>query len=639
MPNYFKDNDDLRYYFDRGIDWEPLIRLTEYEYQAEGAFSSAEEAARFYREVAELVGEFSANEIAPHGAEIDRQGVTMENGEAKPPAAMETIFRKIADLELHGMCLPRELGGMNCPVLLYFMTSEMIGRADVSVLGHHSFHGGLAMAMLIFSIREGTTRFDADGTRILETRWSDYIEEIRTGKSWGSMDITEPHAGSDMAQLRSVGEQDEDGQWYVSGEKTFITSGHGRFHFVIARTEKTEKTTDEEDPFRGLGGLSMFIVPAYHDDEDGKRTRTVEVARLEEKLGHHGSTTTALVFDRAPAELIGERGQGFHHMLTLMNNARVGVGFECLGLCEAAYRAAKAYAEERPSMGKTIDRHEMIADYLDEMRTDIQGIRALAVWAAYHEELAEKLRIGAQFGGRGGMSAAEMEREAKRRKRLSRRATPLLKYIAAEKAVEISRRGLQIHGGNGYMREYPAEKLVRDALVLPIYEGTSQIQSLMAMKDALGAVIDNPGRFVRRAARNRWRSVSARDPLERRVAKLNVLADGATRFLIRKTAQNKLGSVTDQPINEWPSQFTKNWDPKKDFAFAMLHAERMTRLLTDELIAEIFLEQATNHPERREVLERHLERAEPRCRYLVDEITTTGDRLLDRLGPDRVAGG
>ncbi|MBW2465076.1 MAG: hypothetical protein JRH11_25730 [Deltaproteobacteria bacterium] len=172
---------------------------------------------------------------------------------------------------------------------------------------------------------------------------------------------------------------------------------------------------------------------------------------------------------------------------------------------------------------------------------------------------------------------------------------------------------------------------MRDALVLPIYEGTSQIQSLMAMKDALGAVIDNPARFVRRAARNRWRSVSARDPLERRVAKLNVLSDGVTQFLIRKTAQNKLGSVTDQPINEWPSRFMKNWDPKKDFAFAMLHAERMTRLLTDELIAEIFFEQATNHPERREVLERHLERAEPRCRYLADEITTTGDGLLERL--------
>ncbi len=629
MANFFKDNEDLQYYMREGIDWEPLVRLTEFDYRAKDAFKDPKEAVEFYREIAEMVGEFTANEIAPHAAKIDREGVELVDGEPKQPAEFEAIFRKIAALELHGMTIPRELGGMNCPLLLYFMNSEMMGRADVSVLAHHSFHGGMAMAMLIFSIREGTSEIDAENARIVSTRWADYIEEIRSGKAWGCMDITEPHAGSDMAQLRTVGEQDEDGNWYVSGEKIFITAGHGKYHFVIARTEPQG---DLDDPFSGLGGLSMFLVPTYRENADGTRERIVQITRVEEKLGHHGSTTAALLFDRAPADLIGKRGEGFKHMLTLMNNARVGVGFECIGICEAAYRAAIAYAEERPSMGKTIDRHEMIADYLEEMKTDIQAVRAMAVWAAYHEEIAQKFLLGARFGGsQSGMSAEEMEREAKRRQRLSRRATPLLKYLASEKAVQMARRCVQIHGGNGYMNEYPAEKLLRDAMVMPIYEGTSQIQSLMAMKDTLGGIMNSPQRFVRRAAQARWRSVSARDPLERRVAKINVLSDGVKQYLLRKTAGDKFRSVSDQPITEWPDKFLKNWDPKRDFAFAMLHAERLTKLLADEMVCEILLEQAQKHPHRREVLERYLERAEPRCRYWADEITTTGDRLLEEL--------
>jgi hypothetical protein len=188
------------------------------------------------------------------------------------------------------------------------------------------------------------------------------------------------------------------------------------------------------------------------------------------------------------------------------------------------------------------------------------------------------------------------------------------------------------------MEEYPAEKLLRDAVVMPIYEGTSQIQSLMAMKDTLGGVMKNPQRFVRSMAEARWRSVSARDPLERRVAKLNVLSGSVKQYLLRKTAGDKLRAVSDQPITEWPDAFLKNWNPKKDFAFAMLHAERITKLLTDELVCEILLEQTKKHPHRRELLERYLERAEPRCRYWADEISTTGTRLIESLSRREVEG-
>jgi alkylation response protein AidB-like acyl-CoA dehydrogenase len=637
MPNFFTDNEDLQFYVEKGIDWAPLVEITEYGFRAQDGYKTTAEAVAFYKQIAETVGEFTANEIAPYHLEIDREGVKLENGEAVYPPRLAGIFEAIGGLELHGMCLPRELGGMNVPLLVYFLNSEVMGRADVSTMGHHSFHGGIAMAMLVFSIHEGTTEFDREKLLITKTRWSEAIGEIARGEAWGCMDITEPNAGSDMAALRSVGEQDADGNWFVTGQKIFITSGHGKYHFVIARTEKPAAT---DDAFAGLKGLSMFLVPAYSDGESGRR-RTVTIDRIEEKMGHHGSVTAALNFDRAPAQLVGQRGEGFKYMLTLMNNARLGVGFECLGLCEAAYRQAKAYADERTSMGKPIARHEMLADYLEEMQTDIQCIRALAIHGAIEEELAQKSALGLKFLSRSGSSNEKKDKRAQRKHAArSRRATPLLKYFAAEKGVEIARRCVQILGGSGYIKEYGAEKLLRDALVMPIYEGTSQIQALMAMKDTLGAIIKNPQAFVVRQAQTRWRSLSARDPQERRVAKLQLLSLAAQNFLITRTAGAKLKTLPEKPVSEWLSTLSQEWDPKKDFALAMLHAERLTRLLTDELVAELLLEQAQKFPERRELLERHLDRAEPRARFLLDEITTTGSRLLKSLAdePQRATG-
>ncbi len=627
MANYFKDNQDLQFYFDKGIDWPALVSATEARLGSDEAFDNSSEAVAFYRDIAEMVGQFVAEEIAPQAAAIDRKGVHYNQGEVELPAELNGIFAKIGKLDLHSMCLPRELGGMNAPMILYLINSESMARADVSTMAHHGFHGGMAMAMLVFSMLEGTTTLDAESGQITATRFADYIAEIASGQAWGCMDITEPGAGSDMAALRTVGECDEQGNWFVTGQKIFITSGHGKYHFVIARTAASE---DESDPLAGLAGLSMFLVPTY-SEESGQRVRLATVARAEEKLGHHGSATCTIDFDRTPAHLIGKPGEGFRYMLTLMNNARLGVGFECLGLCEAALRLAKDYAAQRPSMGKMIDKHEMIADMLDEGEIDIVGIRALAMEGAVQEELAQKKSMLSKLGV-DAVTDKRLAAEIREHKKRARRVTPLLKYLGAEKAVEMARRCVQIHGGNGYMREYGAEKLLRDAIVMPIYEGTSQIQSLMAMKDCLSEIMKDPQDFLRRVAQARWRALSSRDRLERRVAKLQQLSLATQQHLMTRTAANKMKSLQGTPLSRWPKAITANWDPKRDFGFAMLHAERLTQLLADEAICELLWAQAQVHPERRELLQRYLERAEPRARYLNDQICSTGGRLLRRLG-------
>ena len=632
MANFFKDNDDLQFYFDKGVDWDSLVRITEHDFaDAEGdGFSSTEEAVAFYRDILDMFGQFTAEEVKPYEKEIDAQGVEFVDGEVRFPERLAGVFKKIDDLDLHGLPIPRELGGMNVPMMVYFMNGELMARADVSAMAHHGFHAGIAMAAIVFSALEGSSEIDPLTGRITKTRWRTMIEEIVAGKAWGCMDITEPDAGSDMAALRASGEQDADGNWYVTGEKIFITSGHGKYHFIIARTEDI----DPDDPMSGLDGLSMFLVKAYEDDANGNRKRIVQLSRVEEKLGHHGSATCGLVFDKAPAELVGKRGEGFKYMLTLMNNARLGVGFECLGLSESAYRAAVDYAAERASMGKTIDRHEMIAEYLETMKTEIQGIRAMAVTAGFHEEMAQKLALAIRYGELGKTETRRMTRAMKSHQNTARRLTPLLKYFAAEKAVQHARTSLQIHGGNGYTKDYLPEKLLRDALVMPIYEGTSQIQALMAMKDTLGGIIKNPQAFVKRLARTRWRSLSSRNPLERRVAQLQTVSLSAQQHLVLRTAGNKVKGLRRKPVGEWTDELTKNWNPKRDFAFAMLHAERLIQLLGDTAIAELLLAQSERHPERAEVLERHLERAEPRARYLLDQITSTGHRLLAKLSPE-----
>ncbi len=627
MANLYDENDDLRWYVEKGIDWEPLVRLTEYDFRSEGGFANTAEAVDFYKDVLNLVGAFAADEITANALALDACHPHLEDGEVVYPEPMASLLQSINELELYGLTVPRELGGLNAPMLVFHMTTGLFAQADVSVCAHYGFHGGIAMAAIMFSASEGSTTFDPALPGITGTRFPELVETIVGAEAWGCMDITEPDAGSDMANLSTKGEQDEDGNWFVTGQKIFITSGHGRWHFVIARTEP--KTGD--DAFSGLKGLSMFLVPAY-EVVDGEKVRThTSLDGLEEKLGHNGSATVAISFDRCPAHLVGERGEGFKYMLHLMNGARVGVGFEALGLCEAAWRKAKAYAAERPSMGKTIDQHEMIADMLDEAYTDIQGIRALAMAAGYQDELARKIELRLQWmPPESAEERASMERQMKRLQRRSRHLTPLLKYLASEKAVEIARRGVQIHGGVGYCVEYGAERLLRDAMVMPIYEGTSQIQALMAMKDNLVAAVKHPRRFLRDLAQARWRSVSARDKWERRVAKLQLMQHQAIQFLLSRLAVANVGELRHAPMDAWADQL-KHFDPKKDFALAMLHAEKLIILLADVAVAEELLEQGRKDPARFEVLDRWLERAEPRCRHQLDLIQTTGGRLLDVL--------
>jgi alkylation response protein AidB-like acyl-CoA dehydrogenase len=634
MANFLTDNDDLQFYFNKWIDWDNLYEHIELYEDPEGP-ADAKEAREFWGEILNLVGDFAANEIAPYSAQLDREAVSLVDGDVVFPQRLESIFSHLSEMGLHGLCLPRELGGMNCPILLYLLQGEIISRADVSVMTHHSFHGGMALAMLVYSAEEGTTTYDRDTKKITKTRFAKQIAEIAAGEAWGCMDITEPDAGSDMAALRTRATQDENGNWSITGQKIFVTSGHGRYHFVICRTE--EHSGEEAAPGAGLDALSLFMVETWRPTEDGGREWLAQIERLEEKLGHHASATVTVHFEDTPAELVGERGEGFKLMLLLMNNARIGVGFEALGVCEAAWRMAREYASVRRSMGKTIDQHELVADMLDEMEVTIQGLRAMSVRAATLNELYNRKRLSLRYLVEEDTDEhANLAIEVAHLKWETRLLTPLIKYVGAEAAVRMARQCVQIHGGFGYTTEYGAEKLLRDAMVLPIYEGTSQIQALMATKDNLLAITREPWGFVRQLGAAWRKQYFGKGPLARRVATLRYQSLLARRAMVVRIVKGKWGG------HNGTSELTgfkalKAWDPKTDFGPALLHAENLVEMLADAATAEELLLQAQSHEERRGVLERFLERAEPRCMDRLRRIRSCGNRLLNDLRTQAMA--
>ncbi len=618
--NYYLDNEDLRFQLERAYNWSELISLYERGYTAKDGFKDEKEALEFYRDILDNVGKFIASEVAPRAKDMDHRPPRLENGEVVVDPEMAAIFDGFKEMGLYALNLPRELGGLNVPLTLYFALAEIIGRADIAVLGHYGFHGGIALSLLAYSLDEGTVQHD--GEVITGTRFEEAIREIIEGEAFGCMVLTEPDAGSDLGALRTRAVLGADGKWRLTGQKIFITSGHGQHQLVLAKTENTGN---------GLKDLSLFLVPRVID-RDGKKVNNVVIERLEEKLGIHSSVTATLTYEDSVGELVGKRGQGFQLMVMLMNNARLGVGFESIGLAEQAYRLAKAYAAERKSMGKTIDRHEMIADYLDRMETDIRGLRAFAYSATESLELYTRLEMKLRLAPPADPEERKaLERRVRSLKRRARDLTPLIKYQASEKAVEISRMALQIHAGVGYTRDYEVEKLLRDALVLPIYEGTSQIQSLMALKDRLQGAIKDPARFLRRAALARVGGLSARDPLDRKLARLMSQQYSAMQHILTHIARDKWVWVHEKKVSEWTAAFLKDWDARRDFAFGLLHAERMTRILSEVAIAKVLVKQARRFPERRELAEKYLDKALPVVNFLHEEISLSGDRLLKKL--------
>jgi len=633
--NFFLDNEDLLFQVKHGVDWDALARLAEADFTLPDGPRSTEEAVAFYTEVLTAAGEVAAKEIAPRAPSIDRRGAWLEDGDVRFDPELQKAKQAVTAVGLHGVSTPRELGGSNCPAAVYFIISELLGRADAGALADFGFHAGIAATMRIYSAIEGSVT--VENGRVARTRWDEEIKRITAGEESGCMVLTEPGAGSDLGGLRTRAVL-EDGKWLLTGEKVFITNGQSQHHFVLAKTE--EESGAEGD---GLKALSLFWVPRWME-RDGKRVENVKVTKVEEKIGHHGSPTCSLLYERSEGQLVGRRGQGFQLMLFLMNSARLSVGVEAIGNAEAAYRAAREYASERRTMGKPIAQHELVAEILMEMETWIAALRALAFEAINAAELGHLLQVKLQLSPpTDPLELAELTAQQSKAAKKARRLTPLLKYLAAEKGVEICRNAMQVHGGMGYV-ERGVHRHLRDALVLPVYEGTSQIQALMATKDHLMAAVRNPTAFLRRSTRARVLARTAEGELARMVARADAALASATEKLLLRIFGSKLRAEWQRGVKGKDArsagqylmdEFMRKWDARADFSHGLLHAERLTRLLADVAIGKILLKQAQHFPERRGLAERFVHRMVLRAEATAREIHESDRAVFDRIASDQ----
>lgn len=453
MANFYTDNEDIQFILN-SMDLGELADLMEEDYsngkEFDHAPATAQEAVENYKMVLESLGELCGDFVAPRSEDMDKEGNTLgEDGEVKRPAGMYEILDKLAKAEVMGMTLPHKYGGLNFPSLMLGVANEMISRGDASLMNIFGLQG----------IAETINAFANDEIK------DEFLPDLAAGKTTGAMVLTEPDAGSDLQVCKVKAFQDDDGQWYLHGVKRFITNGCGEVLLVMARSEP--------DRSGGLG-LSLFVC------DNGP---TVHIRRIEEKLGIHASPTCEIFFDNTPCKLIGERQRGLvTYVMALMNGARIGISAQSIGIGEAAYRIARDYAASREQFGGPIENLPAVRDIVIDMKIDVEESRALLYETCRvvdHEIGCERILENDKYD-------KDKKKETKQKQRMIKRyaamLTPMSKYLSSEMCNKVAYDSIQILGGSGFMQDYACERLYRDARITSIYEGTSQLQVVAAVR-------------------------------------------------------------------------------------------------------------------------------------------------------------
>ena len=449
MANFFLDNKDLQYHLNHPM-MKRIIELKERNFADAATYDYAphntEDALDSYRRVLEIVGDVCGEVIAANAESVDHEGPRVVNDHVEYAAGTVRNIEALTEAGLSGMTLPRRFDGLNMPVTCFAMANEMVARADAGFEN-------------IWGLQDCAETINEFATEEIKAK---FLPRVSAGETC-AMDLTEPDAGSDLGAVMLKASWDEAaGVWRLNGCKRFITNGDGDISLVLARTE--EGTKDAR-------GLSMLI----YDKRDGG----VKVRRIENKLGIKGSPTCELVFNNAPATLVGDRKMGLiKYVMSLMNAARLGIAAQSTGLCEAAYREALKYAGEREQFGKPIIHFAAVAEMLKNMEAKTLASRAMLYETARFVDIYKQLN---HIANEERSLEPEERQEMKFYNRLADGFTPLAKMFSSEYANEVAYDSIQIHGGSGYMKDYACERLYRDARIMNIYEGTTQLQVVAAI--------------------------------------------------------------------------------------------------------------------------------------------------------------
>lgn len=448
MANFYTDNPDLKHHLNHPL-MQKIVELRERNYTDAEKFDYAPanfaDAMDNYEKVLEIVGDLCGGKIAENAEGVDHQGASCANGRAFYADGTVENLDLCRKAGLMGMAMPRRFGGLNFPITPYIMAAEIVSRADT---GFENLWGLQDCAETLYEFGS-------------EEQRAKYIPRVCEGETM-SMDLTEPDAGSDLQSVMLKATQKEDGTWVLNGVKRFITNGDSDIHLVLARSE--EGTKDGR-------GLSMFIYD--------KRNGGVTVRRIENKMGIKGSPTCELVYKNAPAELCGNRRLGLiKYVMALMNGARLGIAAQSVGVSEIAFREALSYAKERRQFGKAIIEFPAVSEMLSVMKAKLDASRSLLYECSRFVDMYKIYEDIARERSLTPDERAEMKHYSK----LADALTPLAKGLGSEYCNQNAYDCIQIHGGSGFMKDYACERIYRDARITSIYEGTTQLQVVAAIR-------------------------------------------------------------------------------------------------------------------------------------------------------------
>lgn len=530
MSNYYTDHPEIEFHLNHPL-MKRVVDLKERNYVEKDQFEDApvnyEDAIENYKRLLDITGDVAANIIEPNSEDVDLEGPHLENGRMIYASKTFENLDATRKAGLWGLSMPRRYGGLNLPNAIFSMASEIIAAADAG------FQNIWSLQSCIDTLYE----FGSEEQR------QKYIPRICAGETM-SMDLTEPDAGSDLQRVMLKATQDEDGTWRLNGVKRFITNGDSDIHLVLARSE--EGTKDGR-------GLSMFI----YDKRDGG----VTVRHIEHKLGIHGSPTCELVYKNAKAELCGNTRLGLiKYVMALMNGARLGIAAQSVGVEQEAYNEGLAYAKERAQFGEKIINFPAVYDMLSRMKAKLDAGRSLLYCCARYVDIYKALEDIA----RDSKLTPEERQEMKKYTRLADAFTPLAKGMNSEYANQNAYDAISIHGGSGFIMEYKCQRLFRDARIFSIYEGTTQLQVVAAIR-----YITN-GTYLNIIKEMLESEVS--DDLKALKARVAKLAD------LYEAAINKVKEANDQAVH--------------DFL-----ARRLYNMTGDIVMSLLILDDATKSPE------------------------------------------
>lgn len=530
MANYYSDHPEIEFHLNHPL-MKRVVDLKERNYVEKDQFEDApvnyEDAIENYKRLLDITGDVAANIIEPNSEDVDLEGPHLENGRMIYASKTFENLDATRKAGLWGLSMPRRYGGLNLPNAIFSMASEIIAAADAG------FQNIWSLQSCIDTLYE----FGSEEQR------QKYIPRICAGETM-SMDLTEPDAGSDLQRVMLKATQDADGTWRLNGVKRFITNGDSDIHLVLARSE--EGTKDGR-------GLSMFI----YDKRDGG----VTVRHIEHKLGIHGSPTCELVYKNAKAELCGNTRLGLiKYVMALMNGARLGIAAQSVGVEQEAYNEGLAYAKERAQFGEKIINFPAVYDMLSRMKAKLDAGRSLLYCCARYVDIYKALEDIA----RDSKLTPEERQEMKKYTRLADAFTPLAKGMNSEYANQNAYDAISIHGGSGFIMEYKSQRLFRDARIFSIYEGTTQLQVVAAIR-----YITN-GTYLNIIKEMLESEVS--DDLKALKARVVKLAD------LYEAAINKVKEANDQAVH--------------DFL-----ARRLYNMTGDIVMSLLILDDATKSPE------------------------------------------